>query len=556
MWLRSGFRRVLAALAVLIAATPALAPVVKDELVIGITQYPSTLHPLIDAMVAKSYVLSMVHRPLTAYDKDWKRVCMLCTELPTLENGRARLEPLPDGRNGIAVTYTIQPAAAWGDGTPVTTDDVLFAWEVGRHPKTGVAVAESFTRISKIDVVDKKTFTLHANRVHYEYNALEDFGVLPAHLDRKIFEDDPESYARRSIYQTDPTNPGLYDGPYRIAQVVPGAQVVLEPNPVWYGTKPYFKRVTVRTIENTSALEANLLSGNVDYIPGELGLTVDQALNFEKRHRDRFRVIYKPQLAYEHIDLNVANPILKDKRVRQALLYALDRETMCRQLFEGKQPVAHSFVSPLDWMYDADLPRYAYDPTRAAALLDAAGWKPGSGGIRINAAGERLQLEIVTTAGNRVRETIEQVLQSQWRKVGLDVRIRNEPARVFVGETLRKRRYAMGLVAWVTSPENSPRSILHSSEIPTEANGYAGQNDTGFSNPEADAIIDRLEVELDTEKRRILWRELQALYLEELPVLPLFFHAGAYVMPPWLTGLEPTGHQYGTTYWVENWRAQ
>jgi peptide/nickel transport system substrate-binding protein len=337
---------------------------------------------------------------------------------------------------------------------------------------------------------------------------------------------------------------------------VPGAQVVLEPNPAWYGTKPYFKRITVRTIENTSALEANLLSGNVDYIAGELGLSVDQALVFEKRHRDRFRVIYKPELAYEHIDLNVANPILKDKRVRQALLYALDRETLCRQLFEDKQPVAHSFVSPLDRMYDADLPQYPYDPSRAAALLEAAGWKLGSGGIRVNAASERLQLEIVSTAGNRMRETIEQVLQSQWRKVGVDVRIRNEPARVFVGETLRKRRYAMALVAWVTSPENSPRSMLHSSEIPTEANGYAGQNDTGFANPDADAIIDRLEVELDADKRRALWRQIQALYLEELPALPLFFHAGAYVMPPWLTGVEPTGHQYGTTYWVETWRAQ
>lgn len=528
----------------------------KDELVIGITQFPSTFHPLIDAMLAKSYVLAMVRRPFVAYDKDWRLVCMLCTELPTLENGKAKLEDLPGGKQGMALTYTIQPGATWGDGVPVTADDVVFAWQVGRDPKTGVPDAEPYLHTTKIDVLDPKTVTLHVDKIRFDYNAYFSPDVLPAHLDRKAFAE-PENYSRRTAYDTDTTNPGLYFGPYRIVQVVPGSHLVLEPNPTWYGAKPYFKRITVRVIENTAALEANLLSGGVDYVAGELGLSLDQALAFEKRHGDRFDVQYKAGLGYEHIDLNLDNPILKDKRVRQALLYALDRETLSQQLFAGKQPVARSFASPLDTIAASDLPAYAYDPARAANLLDAAGWSQMKEGLRVNAAGEPLRLEIMSTAGARTRETVELVLQSQWRKVGIDVRIRNEPARVFSGQTLRQRRFsALAMYAWITAPEDLPRSILFSGSVPGPDNNYTGQNFTGFKNAEVDSLLDRIEVELDPARRLALWHRLQAVYMEELPVLPLYFRADPFVMPKWLVGVEPTGHSGGTTLAVETWRSR
>jgi peptide/nickel transport system substrate-binding protein len=539
-------------LAVLAAAPrPAVA---KDELVIGYTQFPATFHPNIDAMAAKSYVLAMVRRPFTVYDKDWKLVCLLCTELPSLEKGTAKLFDMPDGKKGIATTYTIQPNATWGDGTPVTTDDVMFTWEVGRNEQSSTDNLELYRRITKVDVHDKKTFTFHVSKLTYEYAGINDFGILPAHIERKNFTD-PANYRRRTAYDTDTTNPGLYFGPYKITQVVPGSHVVLEPNPTWWGPKPYFKRITVRTIENTAALEANILSGSIDYIAGELGITLDQALAFEKRHKDRFNVLYKAGLIYEHIDFNLDNPILKDKRVRHALIYALDRQAVSTQLFEGKQPVVNSFVSPLDWMVAADVPSYKFDAKRAAALLDEAGWKEMRNGIRHNAAGQPLSIEFMTTAGNRTRETVQQVLQSQWRRLGIDVRLRNEPARVFFGETMRKRAYTgLAMYAWVSSPENAPRSTLHSNEIPVAEKGFAGQNTPGFRNAEMDKLIDDIEVELDKEKRRVMWHRIQEIYAEELPVLPLFSRADPYIVPKWLTGMVPTGHQYYSSLWVEYWR--
>ncbi len=535
---------------------PGEARAARDELVIGMTQFPNTFNPVIEAMLAKSYVLAMTRRPLVTYNQDWELVCMLCTELPTIENGLARRETLPDGRDGIALTYTLQPGAAWGDGTPVTTRDVVFAWEVGRHPQTGVPNADFYERITAIDVHDDKRFTAHVDKLYYDYPLRGAVDPLPAHLERDAFAD-PREYRHRTLYDTDVTNPGLYYGPYRITEVVSGSHIVLEPNPTWWGTPPHFGRIVVRVIENTAALEANLLSGAVDFVAGELGFNIDQALSFERRHRGRFGVVYKPGLIYEHIDLNLDNPILKDRRVRRALIYALDRELLVEQLFRGTQPVAHSNVNPLDWVYTTDVPTYAHDPEKAAALLDAAGWSVMRGGVRHNAAGQRLSLRLMTTAGNKVRELVEQVLQSQWKKVGVEVTIKNEPARVFFGQTVARREFpALAMYAWLSSPENVPRSTLHSAMIPTEENNWSGQNNPGFVNAEMDALIDKTEVELDREARRGYWKRMQQIYAGELPVLPLYFRAEPYILPKWLTGVEPTGHQATTTLWVENWGAR
>ena len=537
------------------AVLPVLpAAAAHDSLTIGITQYPSTLNPNIDAMAAKSYVLGMTVRPFTVYDADWKLVCLLCTRLPSIENGLAIPVDLPDGKRGVELTYTIRPDARWADGKPVTTEDVLFTYEVGRHPQSAISNAELYRRITKIDVKDDKTFTLHVNKLTFDYAAINDFVPLPAHIEREAFAE-PLQYRVRTHYATDPANPGLYNGPYRISEAASGSFVALEPNPHWAGPAGNFRRIAVRTIENTAALEANLLSGTIDMVAGELGLSLDEALAFEKRHGGAFNILYKPGLIFEHVDLNLDRPILSDRRVREALLVGLDRETISTSLFASKQPVAATFVNPLDEGYSADVPQYRYDPTRAAGLLDAAGWHAQGGGVRHNDQGQALSLELMTTAGNRTRELVEQVLQSQWRKLGIDVRVKNEPARVLFGETLPHRNFDMAMYAWISAPEDVPRSTLHSQEIPDAANGYAGQNATGFKNPEMDRLIDAAEIELDTAKRKELWAKMQRLYANELPSLPLFFRSDSFILPKWLSGVRPTGNQYPSTLSITDWKA-
>lgn len=542
----------------LVAAFAAIAAEAR-QLTIGITQYPSTLHPAIDSMLAKSYVLGFSSRPFVVFDKDWRPVCMLCERLPTFENGDAVRTDVPkdvgDGSGeGVAITYRIKEGLTWGDGVPVTVDDVRFAWEVGRHPKSGVPDAESYRRILKVREIDARTFTLVNDRVEFRYNLLN-ITPLPAHLERAVFELNPETYRNRTQYVTAPGTAGLYNGPYRVTGTQTGASITLERNAHWSGPDPAFERIVVRAIGNTAALEANLRSGAIDYIAGELGLTIDQAIALERRARGRYRFSYRTGLIYEHLDVNLEHPVLADVRVRQALLLGANRDALTAALFGGRQPVAHSSVAPADPAASTETPRYPYDPPRAAALLDAAGWRLGDDGKRRNAAGDLLTFDLMTTAGNRLRELAQQALQSDWAKLGVTAAIKNQPARVFFGETVTKRKFnGLAMFAWLSAPENPPRTTLHSTMIPTEANSWAGQNYTGYQNARVDELLDMIELELDAEKRRVLWAELQTIYATDLPALPLYFRAQPFVLPLWLEGVEPTGHQFSTSLWSEYWR--
>ena len=530
-------------------ASPAAA---KDELAIGTTQAPGTMNPLISSMLAKSLILNMTQRPVTAYDANWNLVCLLCTELPTIENGKARLVDLPDGKKGIETDYELKPFV-WGDGTPLTTKDIAFTIDVGKHPLSGVSSGEAYRRIVKFTAHDDRRFTVTNDRVTWDYSGF-DMSILPAHIEKPIFDANPAEYRNRTAYDTQPTNPGLAFGPFRIVELVPGNRIALEANPTWTGQKPFFRRIVVKIIESTAALEANMLSGNVDYVFGELGLSLDQALTFEKRHKDRYNVIFKPALIYEHIDVMLDNPFLKDRRVRQAILMAIDRKAISEKLFEGKQPVAEGDISPLDPMYSKAARQYGYDPAMAKELLDEAGFSKMQGGFRTSEAGERFSIEITTTAGNRVREQVAQVIQSQLRQVGIELRIKAEPPRIF-SEALNRRAFSgLAMYAWVQRPQGVPRTTLHSDEIPSAKNGWSGQNYPGYVNPEMDKALDAAERELDEARRRGFFAEIQKLYADDLPALPMYFRVDPFVLPKPLKGVVPTGHLNSTTLWVEQWK--
>jgi peptide/nickel transport system substrate-binding protein len=547
-------RLFLIALTLSALAAPASA---KDELVLGMTQTPGTWNPLISSMLAKSLISNMTARPLTAYDANSKLVCLVCTELPTVENGKARVIDLPDdgkggGKKGMEVDVEMRDMK-WGDGVPVTAKDVAFTLEVGKHPLSGVASSEGYKRILKLDIKDDRHFTMTIDRVTFDYNSLS-LSLVPAHIEKPIFDANPAEYRNKTAYDTDSTNPGLAFGPYRIVEIVPGSRIALEQNASWTGEKPHFKRIVVKIIENTAALEANLLSGNVDYVLGELGLSLDQTLAFEKRHKDKYDFIYKPALVYEHIDTKLDNDLLADRRVRQAILMAIDRKAISDKLFEGKQPVANGPISPLDPMYSPTARQYPYDPAAARKLLDEAGFAEIKNGVRQNAKGERFSIEITTTAGNRVRELVAQVIQSQLRQIGVELRIKAEPPRIF-SESLNRRQFnGLAMYAWVQQPEAVPRSTLHSDEIPSAANGWSGQNYPGYRSADMDKALDAAERELDTTKRRALFADIQRIHADDLPVLPLFFRVDPFVIPKPLKGVVPTGHLNSSTLWIEQWR--
>jgi peptide/nickel transport system substrate-binding protein len=525
----------------------------KDDLVIGVAQSPSSLHPYIDAEIIKGYILGFAQRPITSFDRDWKLACLLCTDVPTLDNGLVRREADGEGGNGLAVTLRLRPDLAWGDGVPVTARDVVFTWKRATDRNSAFSDPRAWRNVRQVDVVDDRTAVLHLTKAVYDYNQ---WGPLLAEHLEGAAAGTSGNDRPRSAYTETPTNPGLYDGPYVVTEYSPGERIVLEPNPHWPAPGPAIRRIVIRSIENTAALQANLLSGDIDMAAENVGLTVDQVLALRRQWPERFNYLFRPSLGYEHINLNLANPILADVRVRRALLLAIDRNAINTKLFEGLQPVAATWVNPLEPTYTADVPTYGYDPERARTLLADAGWHPGADGICHNGTGERLSVAFATTAGNRQRELVQQVLQSAWRAVGIEVTIRNEPARTLFGETLKKRQYTgLAMYTYIGEVGGSLRTSLASTVIPTAANSYTGGNTTGFADPGMDADIAALDTELDPESQKRISADMQRIYAEQLPALPLYFRTEAAVLPTWLHGYTLTGHSGYSSRWAELWHA-
>jgi len=284
-------------------------------------------------------------------------------------------------------------------------------------------------------------------------------------------------------------------------------------------------------------------------VPFTQGLELEKRLQREAR-RD-FIAQATPGLTWEHLDLNMENPKLTDRRVRQALIYAINREQMVQSLFEGKQPVAHSFLPPKHYGYLKNAKVYGYDPARADQLLDEAGWARGADGIRTK-DGVRLELTINTTAGNRVRESVQQILQQQWRAVGVELKIQNLPARVLFGDVGPSGKFEVMLYALTFSPISDCEGLYTSDGIPGPTG--AGQNWTRYKNAEVDRLCHGVPGELDAAKRAQMLQRAQQVWLDDLPALPLYFRSDYTGHRTSLQNWKPTGSTQPETWNVPEWR--
>jgi peptide/nickel transport system substrate-binding protein len=195
---------------------------------------------------------------------------------------------------------------------------------------------------------------------------------------------------------------------------------------------------------------------------------------------------------------------------------------------------------------------YSYSKREAGKLLDEAGWKMGADGYRAK-NGKRLTINLLGAAGSKLNDLIQAFFQEEMKAIGIEIRLKNEPPRVFFGETVNKRAFDIAMYSWVSIPENSPRSTLHSTSIPTAKNSYAGQNYPGYKSSEVDKLIDQLESELDAQKRAEIGKKIVRKYAEDLPVMPVYYRPNNAVIPKGLKGFKLSGHIFYETLYAEDW---
>jgi len=564
---------------------------------IGQAQEPKTLFSGLDTMSAMTQITSLLYEgSIGGHDEFWGRFPIMIKRIPTFENGLWKLEKDAKGEvTSMEVTYELRQGLKWADGSEITADDAVFSYHLYNHPSFPTIHSEMDLWIDDVKAVDPYTVKVFWNTPYLYGNG--GIGLMP----RKYFETKlnyhlkPFSLADKNYYNPELDNPATEDkdesfkseqyladeafinkvttlsdanvgydynqnpmhaGAYKVKKWEQGQSIQLEANENYIFGKPLIETITFRTIENTDTLLAAAIAGNVDMTL--TGLSFDQAMQLEKRESTQ-KPRLTPSLTWEHIDLNIDNPDLTDKRVRQALLHAIDRQSIVDQFFGGAQPVAHAWLPPRHYAYDdSTITKYEFDKKKAASLLDEAGWKLNANGKR-EKDGKVLTITFMTTAQNKTREQVQAVVSSAWKEIGIEVITKNEQATSFFTTTLRERKFegpTAFMYAWVMGPESNLYSIVNSDQIPTPSNTFSGQNYTAFADSTVDQITKENMKKLDKKEVYEGLKKVQEILTRELPSLPLFYRVDVSSCDDAIVNFKPQGTSspltWNTPWWYWN----
>jgi peptide/nickel transport system substrate-binding protein len=432
----------------------------------------------------------------------------------------------------------------WSDGAPITAQDVAYTWRVIMDPKDpAVLSTDGYSDISRIDIPDALTFTLHFDRVYPQYLSLFN-AVLPEHRLRNI----PADRLASDPYWL---RPDVVSGPFLISELVPDDHLVLTRNTAWTegraGRAPHLTTIVYRIYPELGQLVDAAKAGQVD-----LALEIPDDALASLNSTGKTVTDYTGSLAYEQVTFNQEdpNPLTgqpplwkNDPLLLQALRLAVDRQQLVRDLLGGKARVADSPIpSALTAYHRGDVPITA-DLKRANQLLDADGWKRGADGIR-RYGGRPLAFSLTAALGDPLRLAVQDRLVQAWQALGAQVTVRDaHPGDLFSGYAqggmLEHGLFEAGLWTWsIGSDPDGVYPIEDSTQIPTAENQGRGANFGRFESRVIDRNLDWGRSSLNPADRVSAYAAFEAAYARLGAELPLYERVVAVLATPRLHNLE------------------
>lgn len=481
--------------------------------------------------------------------------------LPSLENGLIKINP--DG--SVSITFELRKGMKWHDGHPVTARDAKFQWEVmvSEAPIT----SNYFEKlVQRVDIIDDYTFTIHlpypvpgmelgSSVYAYYYGWFQ----LPEHIFREDFEKAKATGKWDEFVQKVMFNP-IMTGPYKFKEYVEGQYIVLEAFDDYYMGRPNIDRIVMKIIPDQDVIFASTLKGEIDF--GRYTLNLQQSLQLQKEKGDIFNVYFTPNVALWTLNLNFRDPndlskphpLFSDIRVRQAMLYAIDRQQLNEIVFQGLGQIMDTWITELHIMRDAlksdKIKKYPYDPKKAEQLLAEAGWKKNRQGL-LEKDGKIFEFTMIAGAGNPQTELMAQLIQAMLKKVGISMKIELKPALV-IWEEAPMGKFDAWLTGWGYGVSDEALNYWGSDMIPSEENNWGGTNYTGWSNPKNDELMQLMAKEVDPKKRLQLYEEHFALWTNDLPVLPLISDPTPHFAKKYIKSFNST-YDSGLGWIIYNW---
>lgn len=476
----------------------------------------------VEGVAGRPQLINPLFSHLNDVDRD---LCALIFEGLTTVNERNEIVPVLADRwevsaDGLTYTFYLRDDVRWQDGQPFTADDVVFTLELLRSPD--LPMFHPYAELWRLVEIQKLAPYLVRFTLSEPFAPFLDYtttGILPKH----ILEQVPVAELDRHSFNQAPVGTGLF----KVKELEPTDHVLLETNPyhrLWGQTM--LDGVELRFYNDYKHVFAAYESGKVMGVSRIL--TEDLA---RARLNPNLQVLSARLSGYSLIFLNLKSaekPFFQDRRVRQALLYALDRQALIDQVLTGQGVVIHGPIMPDSWAYDPEIRKYPYDVRMAVELLEEAGFKlpdqsrmtlsdadPVSSQVRVKKE-QPLTFTLLTDSSPE-HVALAQMVAWYWAAVGARVEVRSMSVSDLVLNHLRPRQFDAALLEWPSQLDPDPYPMWHETQVEG-----TGQNYSGFSDRDASEAIEVARQLTDRGKRSELYIQFQSVFAEQVPAIMLY----------------------------------
>jgi peptide/nickel transport system substrate-binding protein len=483
-------------------------PAYGDILVRGDIGDASNLIPILASDSPSHSVASMVYNGLVKYDKNMNIVGDLA-------------ESWDISKNGLVITFKLRKGVRWHDGKPFTAADVLYTYQVTTDPKTPTAYAGDFLKVKKAEVLDDYTFRVTYDKPFAPALISWSSAVLPRHL-----------LEGKDITKSPLSRHPIGTGPYKFKEWVAGQKIVLVSDEDYFEGRPYIDGRITRIIPDTATMFLELRARNI----GMMGLTPLQYTrqtdnNLFKENFNKYRYL---AFAYTYLGYNLKNPLFMDKRVRQAISYAINKDEIISGVLLGLGKPATGPYKHGTWAHNDKVKIYSYDPDKARDLMKQAGWSDVNKDGILEKDGRPFEFEILTNQGNETRQKCAEIIQRQLKEIGITAKIRIVEWSAFVTDFINKRRFDAVILGWTIPLDPDAYDVWHSSKTAPEELNFISYN-----NPEADEMLDKGRSTFNQGDRKKYYDRFQEILAEDQPYTFLYVPDELIIISKRFRGVEP-----------------
>ncbi len=491
-------------------------------LVDAMTAEPSGLIPMIAAESASSAIASHIFNSLLRYDKNLE-----------LEGDLAKSWDI--SKDQKTITFHLKPDLKWADGKPLTSADALFTWQLVTDEKTRTPYASDFKLVIKAEAPDPLTFRVnYAQPYAPALDSWSGLQIMPEHL-LKGQDINTTAFARNPVGSN-------Y---YRLAQWKNGESLVLSANPLATQGVPRIDKLVTRIIPDPAAQFLELMADNIDVMNLD-PIQYSRIVPARPELKQRIALYKELGNGYTYLGFNLKHAPFDDKRVRQAINYAIDKQELIDGVLLGLgEPIASPYKPGTRWV-NPQLKPYAYDPAKARQLLKEAGFVDhDSDGILVK-NGKPLAFEILLNQ-NKERITSAVLIQRRLKEIGIKVTIRQMEWASFLGR-IKSSDFDVVILGWSLSLDPDQFSIWHSSQ------NHPGQfNFINYNNPKVDKLLEQGRLELNPDKRMKIYHEFSRLLLDDSPIVYLFEGYGLPAIHKRIRGIDNPAPPAGIGWNSQDW---